>query len=154
MSKRPYTTTADLGHQDRSLNNVVLGFTGTRDGLTDYQRNAIWSMLRDIKPREAHHGDCVGGDSDFHFLCRKREIPLIGHPPEDDRWRAFCEGFERIEVPRPYLARNRIIVNTVQILIAAPKEDYEPPPQRGQGTWSTVRYARSIGRLLRIVWPE
>jgi hypothetical protein len=144
----------DLGHQDRRLDDIILGFTGTREGMTAYQKNAIRQMLLDVNVLYGHHGDCIGGDEEFHYLCHEHGIPLIIHPPEDPRLRAFCPDAYRIEEPRPFLERNRIIVNSVNLLVAAPKEDYEPMAGRGQGTWSTVRYARQVGRLLRIVWPE
>jgi len=144
----------DLGHQDRKLDDVILGFTGTRRGMTMFQKTAISQMLADVRVMEAHHGDCVGADEEFHYLCFVRNIPIVIHPPEDPKLRAFCPNAYRIEPPRPYIERNHIIVNSVGLMVAAPKEDYEPMAGRGQGTWSTVRYARQVGRLLRIVWPE
>ena len=106
------------------------------------------------KATVGHHGDCVGADEQFHDLCEMAGVPVVLHPPEDDKLRAFCKGAVRVEPPRPFLVRNRVIVDICELLIAAPYEVIEPAPQRGQGTWSTIRYARRTARPLRIVWPE
>jgi hypothetical protein len=111
-------------------------------------------MLLDAVVVGAHHGDCIGADEEFHYLCIQHDIAVTIHPPEDPRLRAFCPGALYMLPPRPYLVRNREIVNSVNVMIAAPKETEEPMTARGQGTWSTVRYARKAERLLRIVWPE
>lgn len=131
---------------------MIVGFTGTREGMTQVQLSTVTRLL--LKADEAHHGDCVGADEQFHAICLELEIPVVLHPPEEERLRAFCPDAIRIEPPRPYLVRNRIIVDLCDMLVAAPKEDEEPEPQRGQGTWSTVRYARRSVKPFRIVWPN
>ena len=131
---------------------MIVGFTGTREGMTQVQLSTVTRLL--LGADEGHHGDCVGGDEQFHVICQELAIPIHLHPPEDDRWRAFCPGATRIEPPRPYLVRDRIIVDMVELLVAAPKEDEEPEPMRGQGTWYTVRYARRSIKPFRIVWPN
>jgi hypothetical protein len=133
---------------------MIIGFSGTREGLTAAQKKVIDVFFCDNHVSEAHHGDCIGGDEDFHELCRKHGIPVVLHPPEDWRLRAFCQGAVREEQPYPYLTRNQHIVNATDLLLAAPKEEYEPDAMRGQGTWSTVRYARRSLRPMRLVWPE
>ena len=105
------------------------------------------------KASEGHHGDCVGADAQFHKMCMMLEVPIIIHPPDDDRYRAFCEGALVVHPPRPYLERDHIIVDSCELLVATPKEAREPAPARGQGTWSTIRYARRSEKPLRIVWP-
>jgi hypothetical protein len=133
---------------------MIVGFTGSRKGMTGKQAAKVLEILIQLQPEEGHHGDCLGGDVQFHDLCRMAGVPVVIHPPEDPSYRAFCKGAIRVEPERPYLVRNKIIVDTVDILLAGPKENHEPSPQRGQGTWSTVRYARRAGRRMRIVWPE
>jgi hypothetical protein len=39
------------------------------------------------------------------------------------------------------------------MLLATPNERYEPAVARGQGTWATVRYARTKGKPIIIIWP-
>src|SRR4051794_38642857 len=122
--------------------------------MTEKQKLVIDIFFSDNHVSEAHHGDCIGGDEEFHAICRKHGIAVILHPPVDEKLRAFCVGAVREEKPYPFLVRNKHIVNASDILLAAPKEEYEPPPLRGQGTWSTVRYARRSRTVMRVVWPE
>lgn len=133
---------------------MIVGFTGTRHGMTPAQITEVGDLLRKLVPREAHHGDCVGADADFHVLCLNRAIPVALHPPDDPKHRAYCKGAIRMFAPRPYLERDRHIVENASVLIAAPREATEPPPRRGQGTWYTVRYARKAGVERYIVWPN
>jgi hypothetical protein len=131
---------------------VIVGFTGTREGMTPQQRQEVKELLLDGNVVEAHHGDCVGADEQFHSLCRGLGVPVVLHPPTDPRLRAYCDGAIRSEKARPYLDRNKDIVREASLLIATPKEGNEPPPGRGQGTWSTVRYARArYGRIIVIM---
>jgi hypothetical protein len=133
---------------------MIVGYTGSRAGMTEAQKRVIDIFFCDNDVSEAHHGDCIGGDEDFHEICRHHAIPVVLHPPEDERLRAFCQGAVREEKPHPYLIRNKHIVNAVDLLLAAPKEEFEPDAMRGQGTWSTVRYARRSLKPMRLVWPE
>ena len=133
---------------------MIVGYTGTREGMTKAQKKVIDIFFCDNDVSEAHHGDCIGGDEDFHKICRKHSIPVVLHPPEDERLRAFCKGAVRVERPYPYLVRNQHIVNASDLLLAAPKEEYEPDAMRGQGTWSTVRYARRSLSPMRVIWPD
>jgi hypothetical protein len=131
---------------------VIVGFTGTREGMTPLQLEHVELLMR--MATEAHHGDCVGGDEQFHTIARKLGVPVVIHPPKDSKLRAFCEGAIKIEPPLEYLARNRRIVKAVDLLIGAPKEDNEPGVGRGQGTWSCIRHARNVHTTLVVVWPN
>ena len=84
--------------------DMIVGFTGSRVGMTGPQSAIVLKLL--AKAAEAHHGDCVGADEQFHELCRIAGVPVVIHPPDDDKLRAFCEGAIRVEAPRPYLVRN------------------------------------------------
>ena len=52
---------------------------------------------------------------------------------------------------KPYLDRNKDIVDETNILMACPNKAEEV--QRS-GTWSTVRYARKVGKAVLIVYPS
>ena len=52
---------------------------------------------------------------------------------------------------KPYLERNKKIVNCCDILIAAPKQINEV---LRSGTWSTIRYAKKIGIEVFIILPN
>jgi hypothetical protein len=132
---------------------MIVGFTGSRKGMTGDQSAKVFHLLKELKATEGHHGDCIGADEQFHEICHMADVPVVIHPPEDDKYRAWCQGAIRVEEPLPYLTRNDVIIDVCEFLIAAPKEKREPAPGRGQGTWSTVRHARRANRLFRIVWP-
>jgi len=129
---------------------MIVGFSGSREGMTMIQREKVKAVLSTLLPEEAHHGDCVGSDEGFHELCREltREqlitVYIVVHPPMADQFRAFCEGDET-RPPKAYIGRNRDIVSEVGALIACPKQELQPPELRGHGTWSTIRYA--TGRI-------
>jgi hypothetical protein len=130
-----------------------VGITATREGLTSKQRWRLEILLMQLSPDEAHHGDCVGGDAEFHEMCLDLSIPVWIHPPVDNKYRAWCKSAAGIASGLPYLDRNKVIVNSVDYMFACPKEDIEPRPARGQGTWSTIRYARRMSVPMKIIWP-
>jgi len=127
-----------------------LGFTGTRQGMTHEQLRGLGEILaQTVGATTFHHGDCVGSDAQAHALAQKWGISCIVHPPRDLRFRAWCEG-HIIEVPLEYLERNRAIVEACDVLIAAPRTCEE---EQRSGTWSTVRYARKLGRPIVFLMP-
>lgn len=135
---------------------MILGFTGTRNGLTDAQ----WSKLRDtlyqFRPLpEVHHGDCIGADAQFQELALSVScyVKTVIHPPKNSRARAFCPlgSHDELLPAKSYLDRNRDIVDACELLIACPAEMTEQP--RG-GTWATVRMARKAKKRLLIIFPD
>jgi hypothetical protein len=137
---------------------MKIGCTATRFGCTDEQLKTLLHNLLILScEAEAHHGDCVGGDSDFHNIIRK-ELPtwkIVGHPPlilsrEDDRMWAKNKCDELRE-PKRHLARNRDIVNEVDILFAMP---YSMTEQHSGGTWYTINFARKHKKPLVIIFPD
>jgi hypothetical protein len=122
---------------------VNIGITGTRNGATKEQLDAMGDLLETLCPYQVHHGDCVGVDEQFHEMandlrmnCHEDKYFTVVHPPTDPKFRAFCVG-EEILPEQPYLRRNRDIVRASDILIAVPSG----PETLRSGTWSTVRYA-------------
>lgn len=133
----------------RDADDVRVGFTGTRHGMTDAQKATVKELLiYDDGVIEAHHGDCVGADGDFHDIVHGM-VPVIIHPPKDPKLRAWCDGDVLPE--KPYLQRNRDIVGACDWLIATPAEAEE---QWLGGTWYTIHHAQRNGRVVTIVWPD
>ncbi len=134
----------------------IIGFTGTRQGMTRLQSQLVESLLAIHPPKEAHHGDCIGSDAQFHrIICDQTTASIIIHPPLDKKYRAFCAADEtkgdKILPEKPYLERNQDIVNASKIIIAAPKELLE---QQRSGTWYTIRQAREKKREIFIGFPD
>ena len=129
---------------------MIVGFTGTRAGMTSAQKATVASYLETLDPKTVHHGDCLGADADFHGLARDAGFYVVGHPCDLPEQRAFCNLDECRKVLRP-LVRNENIVNSSEFMIACPKSNEE---LRGSGTWATIRCCRKKFHPLDIVWPD
>jgi hypothetical protein len=120
---------------------MIVGFTGTRGGMTSVQRRVITELLRDLQQRETIaglHGDCVGADADFHAICRELGVDVLIRPCTSERYRAHCDGTVVAEPTNP-MARNRAIVQQADVMLATPPTNKE---LKRSGTWSTIRMAR------------
>jgi hypothetical protein len=129
---------------------MIVGFTGTQRGMTEAQWAVLWPLLCARAPGEFHEGDCIGADAQAAHAARAAGFRIIGHPPTIDAKRAFFSA-DVDWPPAPYLDRNKVIVNRSQEMIATPGEFDE---QLRSGTWSTVRYARRIGRPVHVILPD
>jgi len=129
---------------------MIIGFTGSQKGMTANQFDRLVTLLKDLNPTIAHHGDCIGADDVFHEICLELNIAVVIHPPIENSKRAFCKGSDEILPTKQYLARNRDIVNISDELIAVPGEKTE---QLRSGTWATYRYAKKIGKTTHLITP-
>lgn len=130
-----------------SLTN--LGFTGTRDGMTDAQKAAVSEILG-VENCVFHHGDCIGSDKQAHDIATCLGVYIHVWPPTSRALRAFCVG-NAMHQPENYLVRNQHIVDNSAMLIATPKESVE---KTLSGTWYTVRYAKSQHKPVCIILPN
>lgn len=127
-----------------------IGFTGTRHGLNLKQKFELIRALQTYALGKGemvfHHGCCIGADNFFHRLGMILGVRIVLHPPEDKSavvLQHFMDVPEDDVMPSlPYLARNKQIVDTTQMLIAGP----DGPERQRSGTWSTVRYAWAQNR--------
>lgn len=129
------------------------GITATREGLTKRQRIVFSAYLRLWLngPICIDHGDCLGGDEEAHKIAMRIPGMFIRiHPPTDEKLRAFCKS-HWIAPPKPYLERNKDIVNNTNFLIALPGGFTE---EKRSGTWSTVRYAMKQKKNIHIIYPS
>jgi hypothetical protein len=161
---------------------MKIGFTGTRNGMTQAQSHAFVSLLMggevayylgidalfydDEKERSRistfHHGDCKGADDEaadavknLRDIARKyRGISIVCHPPADNTHRAFNKHAEVTLEPKTHFARNRDIVNACDLLIATPWQTERPPKGTGGGTWYTIEFAEKQGKPVMIIWPD
>ena len=130
---------------------MIIGFTGTKKGMTKYQKDKVRSTLEECYEISGtnifHHGDCIGADAEAHDIAADIGYYIVIHPPKDPKARAFKTAFQyQMMLPKPYLDRNRDIVDSCQLLIATP----DGPEVLRSGTWSTIRYANKV-RTCRIV---
>lgn len=124
---------------------MKIGFTGTRQGMSQYQKEQFVIKLYELDITEFHHGDCIGADSDAHDIVREffPNVTIIIHPPERKTTQAFRDG-DLWHPPKPYIVRDKDIVRDCDYLIGAPLDNIEVIRS---GTWTTIRYARRVNRL-------
>jgi hypothetical protein len=122
-----------------------VGFSGTRAGLESSRRKLIRQRLEELRLKDFvwfHHGDCVGADEEVAKIAKALGYKLWCHPSNLKQQRAFVES-DIVEDECSPLTRNKHIVNMSELLIAAP---YTTTEELRSGTWSTIRYARSVGK--------
>lgn len=121
---------------------MILGMTGTRHGITPFQRLWLHAQLAE-NVSELHHGACVGADHEAHRAAIQHEVQVIAHPPADKKLAMTMaqllspRGGVTVLSDKPYHARNRDIVDACDRLLALP----EGPQRPHSGTWYTISYA-------------
>lgn len=127
---------------------MIIGFTGTQLGLSTQQLDQLTLFVEHWRDEitEAHHGDCIGADMQFHDIIWEQTTAKIEiHPPLFSAKRAWCGtavvGSPRLlwHPPVSYLKRNYAIVDACNGMLAGP---YTMEEQLRSGTWATIRYAR------------
>ena len=137
----------------------TLGFTGSRKPPTEAQLRWLWQAVCCLrKDFVFHHGGCVGADAAFHRLALKGWWSIVIHSPVDTK--LMMPEIElnpyrqsnpiMVLPPKPYLARNRDIVDAVTRMCALP--DGFPRPH--SGTWYTIEYALRRGVDIIACYPD
>jgi hypothetical protein len=131
---------------------MIIGFTGTQQGMTVKQAIKFVAIIQALKPIEFHHGDCIGADAEAHDLIRGENQPIciILHPPTSKSKRAFKDA-DKVYEAKPYIERNHDIVDVCDKLIACPKDIEE---ELRSGTWATARYALKCRKKVYIIHPD
>ena len=81
---------------------------------------------------------------------------MVAHPgysprnPEGTKFRGLFDGNDEVREAKPFVARDRDIVDETDRLLAGPAGRTE---ERFSGTWTTVRYARRKGKPIDILYP-
>lgn len=124
---------------------MKIGFTGTQKGMTLLQRKTFCRLIS--KCSELHLGDCVGSDTEAYWLFNGLKV---GHIPKNPLKRSFLK-YDKERLPKPYLERNKEIVNETEVLIATPKE---PKEVLRSGTWATIRYAKKRNKKVYVIFSD
>ena len=130
----------------------MIGFTGTQDGMTQQQKDKLKELLsiERLSHSNFHHGDCIGADEEACLIATELGFNLHCHPPNNPSKRAFVKSAVYAE-EKPYLDRNRDIVDSCYKLYATPKDFKE---ELRSGTWATIRYARKNNKQVMIIYPD
>jgi hypothetical protein len=129
---------------------MELAYTGTQHGMNAAQRHRVFLLTIGLDPEKVHHGDCIGGDAEFHRIARQANLYVVRHPPIALGKRAFCD-YDEDRDPEEFLDRNHTMIDESDALIAAPRTSTEVVRS---GTWATIRYARTQGKPVYIVQPS
>lgn len=138
---------------------IKIGFTGTRHDLPKIQHDRLSLMLTALvidaeqaskDTVEFHHGDCVGADVAAAEIMHGLQTKIVSHPPKRETLRAHFRASAEVREPKEFHARNHDIVDETDRLVACP----EGPETMRSGTWSTIRYAREVGKPVCIIWPD
>lgn len=136
----------------------MIGFTGTRDGMTEAQRFSTQRVLERCVVKFGPlvgHGDCLGADDEFDRIAA--DLGCVRHifPANIESMRAHCELRGAIEIthPMPPLRRNVWFVDRSVVLIGCPKEYREAVRS---GTWFTIRRGRErSGKIpILVILPD
>ena len=127
---------------------MIVGFTGTRQGMSTSQREFLAEIFIALKVSKLHHGCCIGADDQANTIARSLGIKTEGHPHIITDKMARCV-VDIIHQPKDYIPRNHEIVDAVSILLVAPLTRTEV--KQGSGTWATYRYANQTGKNVIIL---
>lgn len=132
---------------------MVIGVTGSRKGMNDYQINMFGYIVQGLEVDVFRHGVCTGTDETSSIIMRnlRPDTYIIGHPPLLDTHLSNSAVFDALEDKYEYLERNKHIVDNSNLLVGIPDTDKE---KLRSGTWSTIRYAKKKGVKVIILYPE
>lgn len=135
-----------------------VGFTGTRVGMQLNQKLELAEYFCYLKTNgytHFHHGDCIGADAQAAKLAKQFGFILVCHPghPRDKNntmYRAFTDFNDVTHEVKPFIKRDKEIVDAVETVIATPagKEVVR------SGTWTTLRYCKRQGKPSHIIYPS
>ncbi len=147
---------------------MIIGFTGTRNGMTERQKFLLVGFLRDALNTGGtvvlSHGACHGADDQADLIASELGIDRRAWPSVNPMRRVSDivllsrvglltanrgSSVEILPAMEP-LVRNHKIVDESDVMAACPAEAKE---QRRSGTWTTIRMARKRGIETRVFEP-
>lgn len=128
---------------------MIIGVTGTREGMNEKQLLAVGRFLQQHSGGILHHGDCMGVDVQVARIADALGFETVCHPPIETVLRAYHPS-TTILSPLGYLARDRKIVDSVELLLVVPKQNHWQPTG---GTWYTHDYAKKKGVPIKMILP-
>ena len=137
---------------------MKVGFTGSRMGMSDYQKEELTKYLNRFYAESQLsdpgamflHGDAIGADAEAAAIASELNYFIEAFPSNQRIYRAFAAA-DIVHTPVEPLRRNRLIVQQCEVLIACPSTSTEI---MRSGTWMTIRYARNRNCRLILIKPE
>jgi hypothetical protein len=119
---------------------MILGFTGSRKGMTVRQSGVIAKFLIDNSILVVNHGASpvlTCADWEVDRIATELGIRVHRYPPKSKR-------------PVDMLSRDRLVISVSDAILAAPNSFKEV---LRSGTWATVRYCYAERKPMYAVWP-
>ena len=147
---------------------MKIAFTGTQQGMTEFQKKELAARLTELNPTEFIHGDCIGADNEANTIAMQVGVKVFHLFPStlgpkraycftppgplgSNAWWTYNTGqVIKIETPEAPLYRNKKIVDECDMLIACPKEHAHT---LRSGTWATIRYAWKRKKNVLVIPP-
>lgn len=130
------------------------GFTGTRKGMTSFQKAITRRVMLIGRPLVVRHGGAWGADEEFHAVwaldLRRRGLADVW-PASQDRADLFKQENVHVQPVMPPLDRNVEIAKRSKFLLATPHYAEE---ELQSGTWHTIRTAKRLKVPTLIIWPK
>lgn len=144
---------------------MIIGFTGTREGLTNQQLAWLYPVFEEQAAAAhngvetaVHHGACQGADATVHALALENSVRVHVWPPTNPKYVApEClkpNPLVTVHHFMPYLVRDREIVRVTEGLIVLPKHDAKPDRMLWGGTWYTEDFAERMNKPVIICYPK
>ncbi len=131
---------------------MIVCFTGTQEGMTPNQELIVDHILEGMANGKYTliHGGCIGADAQAHRIGIHFKMPIEVYWSNILTKQAICPGARKYHNSAQPLDRNKTMVDCADAVIAAPNG----LERLRSGTWSTIRYARTCGKRLFIVYPD
>jgi hypothetical protein len=135
------------------LRHIIIGFTGSRFGMTTAQKLVVASFLDELQTSYNFvclmHGDCTGADDQANRMAKEREFFTWALPPKVNRYRARSPS-DLVSTPAAYLVRDRLIALGCHEGLACPATEKE---SRMSGTWYTIKEMKKLKKKVTIITP-
>jgi hypothetical protein len=137
---------------------MKVSFTGTRKGMTEWQKQQLRKWLLDHKEEISlfAHGCCCGADVEAHAIVREvlgKGTYVAVFPSTAKTRMPVPSDANSVAAPKAPYDRDRDIVKAgSDVLLAAPLDN--PEKTLRSGTWATVRLAKKQGTEVVIFWRD
>lgn len=132
-----------------------ISFTGTQNGMTQAQKDSFVDIMSRLEITSFIHGDCVVADEESSQILVSNDFidpsNIEKYPSNIESKRAHTKEGKNMMLPMDPLLRNKLIVESGDVLIAVPKGFSE---LKRSGIWSTVRHARKMRKDVILIFPN
>lgn len=138
-----------------------LGFSGSRHGITDIQRDKLSQHVDHLTHHFdgvgeviGRHGNCIEGDEEFDAICVAQGVATECLPSNWESTQSKKTAAKVLGTPPwpPPFKRNSNIIKIIDELVACPRGSVEEDNSRG--TWDAVAKARERGLKVTVILPD